>query len=443
MLQELRRRETLSADVDNLGNLFHCIDDAHILVEGDSILTVVAPFYRLAHLDGATILPGMAEQHFYECGLSRAVVSNDSKLFVTGKIIIKIFYNHSITEGLVERTHFEDFLANVARICAQRDARVATQSRSLLFKFVEGVDSVFCLRRACLRLAAHPVELFAHEVAGAQHFGLGIFETLVAFAQKIAIISFVAVDAPVVNLNNLVAHAVKEIAVVSNHQQTAAETRKILLEPLDHFCVKVVSRLVENHKVGLFEKNRGECHALHLPTRKSLNCLVEIGDFQFREHLLHLCLKVPRREAVHLFEGRMKLALIATLRGALVARNYRCFLAVALQTSVENLCTRLEARLLLKIAHLQVFAKDNGATVVIFAAGNNLEQRTFTLSVAGNESYSLVAFYRERYIFKKNEGTETFAQSLNLQVNSHKNLFIAREDTKKRVALQANRTTLL
>ena len=77
MLQKLRCCETLSADVDNLGNLFHCIDDAHILVEGDSILTVVAPFYRLAHLDGATILLGMAEQHFYECGLSRAVVSND------------------------------------------------------------------------------------------------------------------------------------------------------------------------------------------------------------------------------------------------------------------------------------------------------------------------------------------------------------------------------
>ena len=63
-----------------------------------------------------------------------------------------------------------------------------------------------------------------------------------------------------------------------------------------------------------------------------------------------------------------------------------------------------------------------------------VQQCAFTLAIACNESYSLGTFDRKRYIFKKNESTETFAQSLNLQVNSHKNLFIAREDTKKRVA---------
>ena len=293
------------------------------------------------------------------------------------------------------------------RLDLKRHLTVIAHRGRLLLEFVERINAVLRLVRTRLWLTAHPVELGAQQVARTCSLCRKVLQALFAFLQEIAVVALVAVHALVINLNNLVAHIVKEITVMGHHQQAAAHARQILLEPLHHLKVKVVGRLVKDHQLRLLNKHCRQCNALLLTARKFLYRLVEILYFQLREHLLRAVLIVPRLQAVHLLHQVLQLRMVVSLNGSLILRNHLGLLSIALQARLDYRELTVKIRLLLKVAHAYVVAQGNPATLIRLLARNNLQQRTLSLAVAGNESNALSLLHGERYVIEKHQVTET------------------------------------
>ena len=77
------------------------------------------------------------------------------------------------------------------------------------------------------------------------------------------------INRAVIHLEDLVAHAVEEITVVSDHKQRHIRLREVVLKPLHHLHVEVVGRLVEKQHVGVVEKHQSESQTFHLSARQS------------------------------------------------------------------------------------------------------------------------------------------------------------------------------
>ena len=81
---------------------------------------------------------------------------------------------------------------------------------------MEGIDAVLCLRPASLGLTAHPLELSSVEVECTLTGLLLLLVTLFALGEVIVVVPLIAVETPTIELDDLVADAVEEVAVVGD-----------------------------------------------------------------------------------------------------------------------------------------------------------------------------------------------------------------------------------
>ena len=81
---------------------------------------------------------------------------------------------------------------------------------------MEGIDAVLCLRPASLGLTAHPLELSSVEVECTLTGLLLLLVTLFALGEVVVVVPLITVEIPAVKLDDLVADAVKEVAVVGD-----------------------------------------------------------------------------------------------------------------------------------------------------------------------------------------------------------------------------------
>ena len=81
---------------------------------------------------------------------------------------------------------------------------------------MEGIDAVLCLRPASLGLTAHPLELSSVEVECALTGLLLLLVTLFALGEVVVVVPLIAVETPTIELDDLVADAVEEVAVVGD-----------------------------------------------------------------------------------------------------------------------------------------------------------------------------------------------------------------------------------
>ena len=87
-------------------------------------------------------------------------------------------------------------------------------------------------------------------------------------------------DPPVVQLEDLVHHAVEEIAIVADDQHPFGLLGEVVFEPAGGVDVEVVARLVEEHDVGGGEQQLGE----HQPALLAAGeCREVAGEVRFRE----------------------------------------------------------------------------------------------------------------------------------------------------------------
>ena len=121
---------------------------------------------------------------------------------------------------------------------------------------------------ARLRLAAHPVEFLAIEVARTVDIGVGGGDALVTFFEVVGVVATIGVGGAIVQLNDSLTHPVEKVTVVRDEQQGFGVALQILLQPLDHFHIEVVGRFIENEQIGVSNQHRGQGHAFALTAGK-------------------------------------------------------------------------------------------------------------------------------------------------------------------------------
>ena len=118
---------------------------------------------------------------------------------------------------------------------------------------VKGIDAAFRLARAGLRRAAHPFQFVLQQLAVALRRGAFHFFALAAFLHIIVEIAVVGVHHALIEFKNLIAHSIKEITVVRDHQQGHAGLGEKLLQPFHHLHIQVVGRLVKDQEIRLMQ----------------------------------------------------------------------------------------------------------------------------------------------------------------------------------------------
>ena len=102
-----------------------------------------------------------------------------------------------------------------------------------------------------VRSATNPFQLMLKHLSCLFRRYALVFLAFATFPHVIIEVAVVGVNGAVIHLENLVAYAVEEISVVSDHKQRHIRLSKVIFKPLHHLHVEVVGRLVEEKHVGV------------------------------------------------------------------------------------------------------------------------------------------------------------------------------------------------
>ena len=97
-----------------------------------------------------------------------------------------------------------------------------------------------------------------------------------------------------VHFHNRIAHSVKEIAVVCDHEQGAARAAQIVLEVFDCVDVQVVGGLVHDEEVCLACKHLRKGDSLDLTSGKFLHLLRTVREIEVGQELDDTPLVLPK-----------------------------------------------------------------------------------------------------------------------------------------------------
>ena len=114
---------------------------------------------------------------------------------------------------------FEYLAANVGCLYIQFYIVIIETLLGHFLYFVKSILPVLRLMCACLWHATHPVEFRTIKVISTLYLHTFCFDPFLPFFQIIAVISFILIQLPVIDLYNLGADTIQEIAVVRHHQQ--------------------------------------------------------------------------------------------------------------------------------------------------------------------------------------------------------------------------------
>ena len=313
----------------------------------------------------------------------------------------------------------ENLVANVGGVDIEAHITQVVHDAGTLLQVIEGIDAILCLVGTCLRLAAHPVELGAQQVAGTLDGGILRLDALGTLLQVVVVVALVAVDGLLIHLQNLVADIVEEVAVVGDHEQRDIAAFEIVLEPLNHVDVQVVGGLIEDEHLRLADEQLGQSHALDLTTRQLGDGLVIIINFEHGQDLLESILIVPRSGIVHGLDGGCHRIGIAAAQCMLIVAHSPTLAVIAPQTGVHHTARALEGGHLRQVAHTQVVAIDDGAAVGGVLAGQDVEQGTLSGAILGDEPNFLALGHAEGDATDDDIGTKRLGQVLDLQITSH------------------------
>ena len=260
-----------------------------------------------------------------------------------------------------------------------------------------------------LRLSAHPVELFAIEVASSVDVGGCGCDALVALFEVVGVVAAVGVGRLVVEFDNGAAHSVEEVSVVGDKEEGLGVALQVFLQPLNHLQVKVIGGLVEDEKVGVGDEHRGQGHALLLSAREKADGFVEVGNLELREDL-----RGPQLHLRPFFIG---------VKGVDVGLQVRPFFRneqrreLRLQACTHRLShrqSRIEVGRLLQHPDAQPLLKNNLPTVCPVFAGNQTEEGGLASTVARNEPHVLPFGHTERDVFEEHQVADALRQMLNI-----------------------------
>ncbi len=156
-------------------------------------------------------------------------------------------------------------------------------------KLLDHLDPRLCLARLA-RLGLEAIDEGLHVLALGGDLGLlrGIvLEPLGARALEAVVVAVVGDELLLIDVDDVIAHVVQQVAIVAHHQERVAEAPQMLGEPQHRLEIEMVRRLVEDQQVGIAEQRAGQRHA-HPPAAgefaagSSLGVVVETQAMQDR-----------------------------------------------------------------------------------------------------------------------------------------------------------------
>ena len=310
------------------------------------------------------------------CGLSFSVGANNAYLLAPFEYVAEVVDKRATTRyGVADVVQFEYFAAYAFCLDRYLRADLVDTRESFLLQFIECVDACPRLGAASLRHTAHPLQFGAVQAAGFLVLYALIVLTLGLLLHVVVVGAAIAVETAVVEFEDVVAHAVEEVAVVGDHKDCQPLTRKELFEPLNHVDVEVVGGLIEDEEVGVVEQYATQCHLLLLSSAELLYGTVhECVEPQSAQDFLHALLEGPFVLVLHALRG------------------------------IDEVAHRLhgvECRRLRQIGHLDTFAERHLAVVGQHAAGYDVEQGALAITVAGDKGGLLACVDAEGYVLKQ------------------------------------------
>ena len=192
-----------------------------------------------------------------------------------------------VPEGLAHVVQLDGLAPQAAGEGRHLEGAVGFGSGLGLQLFVAG-NSVLVFRAAGLGAAHDPLVLHAEDGLALALGGLLHLLLLGLQLQVLGVVGFVMADVAVGQLRDAVGHALQEVAVVGDHDETAVEFPQAVLQPDDHVAVQVVRRLVQDEDIRRMEQDGGEGHALALAAGEGAHGLGKVRDAQAGEHGLGL-----------------------------------------------------------------------------------------------------------------------------------------------------------
>ena len=164
----------------------------------------------------------------------------------------------------------------------------------------------------------------------------------------------------------MIDHLVHEIAVVTDHNDTAVEVLQILLQNLQRIDVQVIGRLVEHQEVGVLHKHRTQVQAPLLSAR-------ELGD-------------------VVLLLQRSEHEVLQELHGRQVATAAQIHILRYLTHRVYHFHLRVKAHpLLAVVAEADGLAHYEASRVGLHQSEQHLHKGTLARTVASHDAHLLVS----------------------------------------------------
>ena len=286
--------------------------------------------------------------------------------------------------------------------------------RSMLERF----KSVSCKRSICFFAALHLRGARAggeagHEVLQLRDLLLALGVLLLDFAAHLAlgddhvvVAAGVGDDGFVVDVGDVRADLVQEVAIVRDGDEHAVVVAQELLEPADAVDVEIVRRLVEQERVGIAEQRLGQEHAQLQAAGQLAHLLfvLALGNAEAGEQLGRVGLRgVAVLFGDHAFELAEQLALLVGERlfgeQLLLLLHRGPQLVVAHQHDREH-DHLLEAELVL-LQHARALRLVHVAGVRLELAGDDLQEGRLAGAVRAGQAVALAFGELDRYLLEQ------------------------------------------
>jgi hypothetical protein len=205
-----------------------------------------------------------------------------------------------------------------------------------------------------------------------------LFEPFLLLHEPRRVIALVGNAAAAVELENPTGDVVEKIAVVGDDQNGARIVAQVAFEPQHRLGIKVIGRLVEQEKLGLFEEKPAQRHAPPLAARELCHLGV-VGRAAQRVHRqIDFGVEIPQPLGLdlvlqlgHLVGGLVGVVhreFVVTVDDCLLRRN-------ALHYVLAHRLGGIELRLLLQVADARALRRPGLAGILLVEARHDAQQR--------------------------------------------------------------------
>ena len=163
----------------------------------------------------------------------------------------------------------------------------------LVEKLIITVQTGFALCLACLGRHTYPLQLALQRLAALACHLLLLLHALRFLLKPGRIVALPRNTLTAVEFENPACHIVEEVTVVCYCNNCAFVLSKVLLQPVNAFCIKVVGRLVEQQYIRLLQQQATKCHTTAFATTQRFDLLVGTWTTKRIHSTFQFAIQVP------------------------------------------------------------------------------------------------------------------------------------------------------